>query len=591
MLNQTVTRMRQTALGLLLCAPVLLSWPAQAFEPQIGEYGGQRVVANRSLPNTFNAYLAFETASSDVIAKMYVGLVATDPVTTEVHPVLAESWTLSADRRTYTFKLREGLKWSDGKPLTAADVVFTYNEIINNPHIANSARDGLLVEDTFPKVVQKDRLTVEISTVKPFAPFLRTLHHPIMPRHVLQGSTQLKDGYVPFNGLWGRSAKLSEIVVNGPWKPKSYEPGRQVVLERNPHFFRKDKAGNALPYLDQFVIKAADKNRTDWELFEAGEIDAVSLQAEDYADLMQRKPADVKVQNLGPDTGTLFVMLNMSTASDEAGNQVVDPVKSRWFRKVKFRQALAHAINKERMIADIYGGQATPQFSHISQQNPFYNANIARYPYDLKQAARLLAEAGFQKKGQQLYDDQGHPVEFNLVTNQGNRLRDQACRILSEDWQSLGISVNYATIPFNHMIHQLDQTLDWDAMMIGFTGSAIDAHNGINRWRMDGRMHMFNMGHPSRWNYGKPTTFEPWEQEVQELYEQAAQEFDPARRKALYFKAQEVVAAYVPFLYTVNPYSLVAYREHLGNIAPSIHGGFGLNQINWNSEYHYIIKE
>ncbi|MBF2052597.1 MAG: ABC transporter substrate-binding protein [Candidatus Sericytochromatia bacterium] len=591
MLKQTGVRLRSNALRWLLCAPLLLSLPAQAFEHQIGVRGGKRVVANRGLPNTFNAYLSFETASSDVIGKMYVGLVATDPITTDVHPVLAASWHISPDRRTYTFKLREGLKWSDGQPLTAEDVVFTYREIINNPDIPNNARDSLLVEDSFPDVNQKDRLTVVITTAKPFAPFLRTLHHPIMPKHILQGTTRPKAGEVPFNAMWDRNADLSKIVVNGPWRPKSYTPGREVVLERNPHFFRTDKAGNALPYLDEFVIKASDRNRSNWELFEAGEIDAVSLQSEDYAELMQRKPEDVQVKNLGSDTGTLFVMFNMSTATDEAGQQVVDPIKSRWFRNVKFRQALAHAINKERMIAEIYRGQATPQYSHVSQQNPFYNANVSRYPYDLKQAARLLTEAGFRRREGRLFDDQGHLVEFNLVTNQGNRLRDQACQILSEDWQALGITVNYIQIPFNHMVHQLDQTLDWEAMMVGLTGSAVDAHNGINCWRLDGRMHMFNMGHPSRWTYGKPTRFEPWEQEVQDLYEQAAQEFDPVRRKALYFKAQEVVAAHVPMLYTVNPYSLVAYREYLGNIAPSIHGGFGLNQINWNSEYHYIIKE
>lgn len=561
----------------------------KTYNPVIGHYGGTRVISSMSLPKTFNAALAAETSSTDVIGQMYLGLVTTNAITTKIEPSLAESWDISDDKLTYTFHLRKGLKWSDGKPLTADDVVFTYNEIINNEKIPNNYRDGLLIEDAFPTVEKVDDTTVKISTPKPFVPFLRGLSDPIMPKHIFEGTTQEVDGKIPFNSMWGLNSDVSKIVVNGPWKIKNYVSGQRVILEPNPHYYLKDKEGNQLPYLKEFTTIQVQDQNTDVIKFDAGETDSLSLRPEDY-DLLANKQEQGKftIKNLGPATGTTFVMFNMSTAKKDDGTPVVDPIKSKWFRNVKFRRAMAHAINKAGMIESIYKGRATPQVSHISQQSPFYNPDVPEYNYDLDKAAALLKEAGFKKNAQgELMDADGHRVEFDLVTNAGNTLRDATCNILRQDWSKLGIKVNYKPIQFNVMVQQIDQTLDWEAMMIGLTGSAIEPHFGINTWKLDGRMHMFNMGYPGKWK-GTGTTFEPWEKEVLDLYEKGAQEFDPEKRKADYDKSQVIVAENLPFLYTVNPYSMVAYRNNLGNIFPSLHGGSGLNQINWNSDYHFI---
>lgn len=593
-------------LGLLSACPTLPDDPGEAaqleipglggdkaksFEPAIGTYGGKRVISSMSLPKTFNAYLAAETSSTDVIGQMYLGLVTTNAITTEVEPSLAESWEIGADRMTYTFKLRDGLKWSDGQPITADDVVFTYNEIIDNKDVPNNFRDGTLVDGVFPAVSKVDRLTVKMVTAKPYVPFLRGLSNPIMPKHIFEGTTTMKDGKVTYNSMWGLNSDVSKIVVNGPWKVKEYVAGQRVILEPNPNFYLKDKQGNQLPYLEQFVTIEVQDLNTDVIKFDAGETDSLSLRAEDYDELApKQKDNNFTIKSLGPATGTLFVMFNLSTAKDEKGKAVVDPIKSRWFRNVKFRQAMAHAIDKEGIIDSIYRGRAMPQASHISQQNPFFNPEVKTYEYNLEKAAQLLKEAGFEKRGNELYDDQGNRVEFRLVTNAGNTQRDATCAILRKDWTELGIKVNYETVQFNIMVQQIDQTLDWDAMMIGLTGSAIEPHFGINGWKLDGRMHMFNMGHPTKWK-GTGTDFEPWEQEVLELYEQAAQEFDHEKRKDLYFKTQDIVAEQLPYLYTVNSFSMVAYRNNLGNVSPSIHGGSGLNQINWNTDHHYLLKE
>jgi len=278
----------------------------------------------------------------------------------------------------------------------------------------------------------------------------------------------------------------------------------------------------------------------------------------------------------------------MSTAKKKDGTPAVDPIKSKWFRNVKFRQAMAHAVNKDGIIQSIYKGRAVPQTSHISQQNPFYNPDVPIYEYDLKVAQEKLAEAGFVKNAEgNLMDSDGNAVEFDLITNSGNTERDATCAILRKDWTKLGIKVNYKAIQFNILVQNIDQ-INFDAMMIGLTGSAIEPHGGINGWKLDGRMHMFNMGgNKATWK-GETTTFEPWEKEVLALYEQGSQEFDFDKRKAIYDKAQVIVAENLPYLFTVNKFAMLAYRNNIGNARPSIHGGSGLNQVNWNTDVQFI---
>lgn len=563
----------------------------KSYEPKEGKEGDMRIISSVSLPKTFNAYLAAETSSTDVIGQMYLGLVTTNAITTEVEPSLAESWVLSPDKRTYTFKLRDGLKWSDGKPITADDVVFTYNEIIDNEAIPNNYRDGQLIEDKFPVVKKVDDRHVSFTTIKPFVPFLRGLSDPIMPKHVFEGTTTPdKNKNVKFNQMWGLTSKVDEIVVNGPWKLSSYRPGQWVILEPNPYYYLKDKEGKQLPYLKKFITIEVQDQSTEIIKFMAEETDSLSLRPEDY-DVLEPMSERGKftIANLGPATGTLFVMFNQSTALNDKGKPVVNPIRSAWFKNPKFRQALAHAIDKEGMIQSIYKGKALPQTSHISQTSPFYNPNTPQYDFNIEKAQALLAEAGFKKNdNDELFDSKGNRVEFNLVTNAGNTMRDASCAILRRDWGKLGIKVNYQPVQFNIMVQQIDQTLDWEAMMIGLTGNAIEPHSGINSWKLDGRMHMFNMGHPKEWKGRRGTSFEPWEREVLDIYEKAAVEFDPVKRKALYDKSQVIVAENLPFLFTVNTLSLVAFRNNLGNIFPSIHGGSALNVINWNTDTHFI---
>ncbi|PIQ27777.1 hypothetical protein COW36_07655 [bacterium (Candidatus Blackallbacteria) CG17_big_fil_post_rev_8_21_14_2_50_48_46] len=575
-------------------APQPSASASPVFVPEIGSPGGIRVVGNTALPNTFNPYLASESSSLAVIYRMFSGLTRLNAATRQIEPDLAESWQESPDHREYTFRLRPGLKWSDGMPLTAADVLFTYEQVINNPGIPNNYRDFWSYQGAFPQLEQLDSLTVRIRLKQPFAPALYNLAAPLVPRHIFQAAVKPdSQGQVVFNHMWGLTSKPTEIVVNGPWQLARYLPGQRVELRPNPHYYEHDAKGQPLPYLKQLVFLDVQDSNTALLKFREGETDTYDLRPEDY-ELLNPEQAQGKftIHNLGASPSSLFVMLNQSTALKADGKPLVDPVKSAWFRNLKFRQALSHTLDKQGLIDSVYKGRAAVQTTHLNSHNPYFNPNIPDYGYDPGKARQLLKEAGFKWSDQGvLFDAQGHRVEFELSTNISSPQRDATCALLRREWQKLGIKVNYRPRLLNALINQIHQTLDWEVILMGFAGSSFEPHFSSSRWKRDGRMHLFNLGHPAHWKGQRPTQYEPWEAEMEKLYTEAAVLMAPEERKKLYWKAQELEREHLPFLYTVSELSLLAVRNHLGNIYPTIFGGSGLNQINWNSQYHFLKSE
>jgi peptide/nickel transport system substrate-binding protein len=561
------------------------------FKLQVGKKGGMRVVGNTSLPNTFNPYLASESSSLAVIYRMFSGLTRLNAASKKVEPDLAQSWKISPDQKIYTFFLRPGLKWSDGMPLTAADVVFTYNQVISNPGIPNNYRDFWSYQGKFPQVKQINPLTIQFTLNSPFAPTLYNLAAPIIPRHIFKDKTKVdQQNQVPFNHMWGLTTPPEEIIVDGPWKLGRYLPGQRVELLPNPYYYEKDSQGQSLPYLEQLIFLDVQDANTALLKFREGETDVYDLRPEDY-DLLkpEQKSGNFKIHNLGANPSSLFIMFNQTQALGPNGKALVDPIKSAWFRNLKFRQAMSHTINKEGLIHSIYHGRAVSQTTHLNNHNPFFNPHIPDYGYDPLKAKSLLKEAGFDwAPDGSLHDSKGHPVEFELTTNSSSTERDATCAILRQEWEKLGMKVNYRPRAFNTLVNQVHQTLDWEVVLMGFASNSFEPHFSSSRWKLEGRMHLFNKGHPTHWKGHQATTYEDWEIEMEKLYTQAAIETKNEKRKALYWQAQELEREYLPFLYMVSELSLLAIHNNLGNVYPSIFGGSGLNQVNWNSQYHFI---
>lgn len=526
-------------------------------------------------PKTFNPWASFDATSGTLGGMMVSPLMDTDAYSGEVVPYLAKSFEIQPDHLTYLVTLRKGLTWSDGKPLTSKDVVFTWNKIIDKGLGNPSSKDNLLVDGKFPTIRAIDDLTVEFKTAKPFAPFLRQMGATnIAPAHIFEPLIA-KGGDKAFSAAWGTSDASEhpeKFVSSGMWLLEKYETNERVVFKRNPKFFMLDKSGNRLPYLDKYVMNFV-KDLNNMELqFEQGKVDSYPISANFVSHVRMLTKPDFKMYNMGPATGTIFLTFNLRSDKDkETGKPTVDPVHSAWFNNVKFRQAVDWAINRQDMVSNILKNVGAPLFTAEALSSIFLNKELANgHPHDLNKAKALLKEGGFtyDEKGR-LKDSKGNLVEFTLYTNTGNDQREATGVNIKQDLEQLGMKVNFKPMEFNVLVDKMNNTGQWDAMIMGLTGSPLDPHNGANVWRSSGAVHIFNQRDVKTLQNQVPKDRLPWEAQIDNLFEQGAQEFDLAKRKAIYNEFQQVAYNELPFIYLYSPLSIVAVKNRIQNFDPT----------------------
>ncbi len=566
---------RGGAIALALLLGCLLSLTACAPLPRAEAVTSQLVDSVLSDPKTFNAVLSQE--SPNIFGLTYEGLVQENPITAEIEPRLAESWEISEDQLRITFTLRPNLQWSDGEPLTVDDVVFTYNQLYLNEAIPTNVRDGLRVgpEKILPTVTKRDDRRVEFSVPEPFAPFLGNMSLPIMPAHALADTVEQtdQDGQPLFLSTWGIDTPPQDLVVNGPYRLARYVTSQRLVFEPNPYYWRRNEQGEPLPYIQKIVWQIVESTDTALLQFRSGSLDRLGVSPEFFS-LLKREEARGRftIYNGGPAYGTSFISFNLNRGR-RAGKPLVDPVKSRWFNDVRFRQAVAYSLDRQRMIDNIFRGLGKPQNSSISVQSPFYYDGLRGYDYDPERARALLQEAGFRYNDrQELQDSEGHRVRFALITNAGNKIREAMGAQVQQDLKAIGIQVDFTPIAFNVLVDRLTNSLDWECFLLGLTGGN-EPNGGANVWFPDGNLHMFNQKPQAGRDAIEGRTVADWEERIGELYVQAARELDGAERQRIYAETQRIAEEYVPFIYLVNPLSLGAVRDRVQGVKYSALGG------------------
>ena len=237
------------------------------------------------------------------------------------------------------------------------------------------------------------------------------------------------------------------------------------------------------------------------------------------------------------------------------------------------------------MLNNIFKGLGELQNSQIAPQSPYHaDSGIPVYDYDLEAARELLQSAGFVYKGTELYDAQDNRVEFTVQTNAGNKIREFAGAQIKQDLDRLGIKVNFQPMDFNKLVENLDTTLNWDAIILGF-GAGVEPNSSANLWLTNGGLHLFNqqpVGQPPLPN----REVYDWEQKISDLYVKAAQELDEAQRKALYFETQKLVQENLPFIHLVGQYSMSAVRNRVQNVRYTELGG-----VLWNIESLKLVEQ
>jgi len=524
------------------------------------------VLALSSDPKSFNPVMAQETTTSAVTAYIFEGLTTLNVETLEPQPGLAERWEISEDGLIWTFYLRPDVRWNDGEPLTADDVVFTFNRLIYNDAVPNSARDIFTIDGQAITVSRVDARTVRFQLPVRFAPFLMALSQPILPQHCLEQS--VNDGAFAFT--WGIDTPPSQIVGTGPFRLARYQPGERLVYERNPFYWKVAVSGDQLPYLDGLILLIVPNQDAVVLKFLEGEVDYCPVSGSDYALLKSlEQEKNFTLYETGPDFGSNFLVFNQNTESEPGTppRPYVEPRKLRWFTDRDFRRAVAHAIDKTRMIEIVNNGLGYPQDSPVSPSAGFfYTENVRRYPYDLDRARLILSMAGYRDRDGDgvLEDATGEPVEFTLYTNAGNTEREQIAAMIRRDLGQLGMKVNFLTLEFNSLIRKLNASFDWDAVVIGLTGG-IEPHFGKNVWDSSGQLHL--------WFPAQETPATEWEQRVNDIFIQGAQELDREKRKLLYDEWQRIVSQEVPVIYTVLEGNVFAVRDIFGNLRPTSYGG------------------
>lgn len=557
-----------TAFAITGCNPAILESDASQ-SPQL-------VQAILSGPKTFNPVISQDATSSSVGNMIFAGLTEQDPFTAEIKPALAKSWTISEDKLRIVFTLKEGLKWSDGHPLTADDVDFTYNQLYLNEAIPSGMRDVLRIGQSraLPKVRKINDLQVEFTLPEPFAPFFGTSGANILPAHILRETVEKKDrdGNLLFLSTWSVDTPLDKIVASGSYKLRNYATSERVVFERNPYYWKKN-AENQLPYIGKVVWQIVESTDTSLIQFRSGGLDSVSVTPE-YFSLLKKEEerGNFTIYNGGPDYGNIYITFNLNTGSRN-GKPLVDPIKSRWFNNLKFRQAIAYGIDRQRMVNNIYRGLGEPQNSFVSVQSPFYYKGLKGYNYEPEKAKQLLKEAGFKyNQKQQLLDSQGNRVNFTLATNSGNKVREAMGSQIAEDLGKIGIKVDYSPLAFNVLTNKLSNSLEWECILLGFTGGN-EPNSGANIWAPDGSLHMFNQKPKPGQKPLKGRKVEDWEEEIGQLFIKGARELEEEKRKAIYSEIQALVEEKVPFIYLVTPLALGAVRNNIQTIEYSALGG------------------
>ncbi|MEV0459270.1 ABC transporter substrate-binding protein [Catellatospora methionotrophica] len=397
----------------------------------------------------------------------------------DVKANLAESFTSNADGTEYVFKLRPGIKWSDGKPFTADDVVFAVNEIAVHPEVSPAPNSRFVGLDGKPGKAEKvDQYTVKITFTGPNGLFLQGMCSAggwvlAAPMHYLQQfhgdhmSAKPADWVTAFktkNDPFGNAERPTLTA----WKVTTpIGGGSQVVVERNPYYWKVDQNRRQLPYLDKVVYSIVTDAEVGLAQVSNGQVELTSR----AVNSTRNKPVlanarakggfdffEVKTGQMNANT----IMFNLTHA---------DPVKRQIFGNRDFRVGLSLAINRKEIIDGVYAGQGEPWQAAPRPDSPFYDQKMAKQytEYDVAGANAALDKAGFALKDGARVGPDGKPIEFVVLVSTSNPTIVQAMGFITRFWQAVGVKAT---------VQSVDETLFFERVTAGQHDVAVSTGDG-----------------------------------------------------------------------------------------------------------------
>lgn len=551
---------------------------------EVGVHGGRFVLAQTNPPRTFNSLIANETSSTDVTdGRLFAALAEFNNATQEMKPRLARAWEISADGRTSTWHLRRGTAFSDGHPITSADVLFTF-EVYMDDTLHVSLYDFFKPYGQKFKVSAPDSYTVVIEMAGPYAmlvPVVSSVY--IMPKHILEPAYRAGR----FSSAYNIGTPPDSLVTSGPWRLKQYVPNEKTVLARNPYWCGVDANGRRLPYLDELVFVIVPDQNTAALKFEAGEVDALDdIKPENFRKYeTDQEKGNFTFHDLGPALNTNFFWFNLNRVREarsgrKVGTPYVDAAKYAWFNNRDFRRAVSKAIDRDAIIRSVYYGQAVKAWSTSTPGNKvWYTPDAVHYDYDLEGAKALIAKLGWKDRNGDGYveDTNGRTVSFTLKTNSSNLLRVNTANFVKDDLAKIGVRCDPAPVDFNTLITNVRTDFQYESVLLGLqSANPPDPGMGQNVWRSSGLTHYWNIKQP------RPETAA--EARVDALMGANTITNDMAERKRTWLEIQSTINEECFIIWLPSIIYKVPIRNRFGNVHPSVIP----HRIIWNIDEVFV---
>lgn len=531
---------------------------------EIGKSGGTMNVVTSGEPKSFNLIASADSSAKNILEPLHDYLVNYDPYKKEFTPQAAykfEVETPESGGMIVRYYLRDNMFWttSDAKvrvPVTADDPVFWYDEIHGDPALRTSGYasqfvtldDGTEARITIHKI---DRLTFEFHLPKIFANPLLTTNMNFGPKYIYEEAKRTR-GIEGVLNVLSIDTDLKMLPSMGPMHIVEYTPGVRIVMKRNPDYWKKDEAGNALPYCETVVYKVVGDLNAENLLFKSGQIDYTNVRHENLEEYVNKENRNYTVYDGGTSLGSDYITFNQNPAK-------LDAKKYKWFTSTHFRQAMSCLVNRERIIRQIYRGLGEPAHDFFCKANPMYNEDIKlEYTYNPAHAVRLLSKAGFNfGDDKKMCDSDGNLVEFDLCVNGENNMRLDIATIFADEAANLGIKVNIRSMDFQKIIDMLISTFDWECTIMSF-GSNYWPTQGSNVWPSNGRLHL--------WYPMQTTPATAWEAEIDKLYEEGSCTLEHGKAKSIWDRYQQILLEQCPLIYIAHPYSFLAVDNKWENV-------------------------
>jgi len=492
-------------------------------------YGDLFIDASIGDANTLLPPLASDAASHGIASLIYSGLLKYDG-DLSLKGDLAESWEVSPDGLTITFKLRRGVKWHDGAPFSARDVLFTYQVMVDPKTPTAYSGDYLQVK----KAEALDDYTFRVTYPKPFAPALGSWTLAILPRHLLEG----KDITA--------SSLSRQPVGTGPYRFQEWRTGEKIALTYNPEYFE------GRVYLNGYIYLIRPDLATMFLELKAGNIDRMGLTPLQYT----RQTEYPKFQRMYQKYRYIpFSYIYL-------GYNLEDPR----FADRRVRQALTCAINKKEIIQGVLLGLGEEATGPYKPGTWYYNPDVPRFDYDPEKARVLLAQAGWRPNGQGVLEKDGKPFEFTILTNQGNDIRLRTAEIIQRRLKDVGILVKIRMVEWAAFLKEFIDKGKFEAVMLGWnTGLDPD---------------QYDIWHSSKTKPGELNFIHYKNPRVDALLEEGRHTFDREKRKQAYYKLQEIIAEDQPYTFLFVPDALPAISKRFRGVKPAP-AGIDYNFTKW----------